>query len=385
MCQNHPIQQRGHCHALVYSNTGDSMTTTSGDTSVTAYDVVTLVEMAGRRCGKLAGSLSAEETLTSQLELSMMLNAMINEGVPLFTIDKQIYGLNLNQNLLQFTPDTVDLQNVLYRFNNLPSGGIAASSAGGSASNAFDQNLSTFCQQTAPNGNISYNFGTQSVVVTVGILMYATATLNPVYEYSNDAVTWTIVVPAASQASIYTAGQWYWQEVSFPQSALYFRIRETSGGTLNATELVFGTSANEILLSRINKDDYQNLPFKNQQGRPLQFWYDRQIIPQAWLWPASMYSFNSVVVWRRRIIQNVGSFTNSIEMPNRMLDYVVSSLALRMALIIPGIDLANRLPILQQQMMTAKELAWREERDNSPLYYAPMISGYTGYASGGRS
>jgi hypothetical protein len=212
--------------------------------------------------------------------------------------------------------------------------------------------------------------------------MYATATLNPVYEYSNDGINWTIVVPAASAATTYTAGQWYWQDVSFPQSGLYFRIRETSGGTLNATELVFGTAANEILLSQINKDDYQNLPFKNQQGRPLQFWLDRQIIPQMWVWPASMYSFNSVVVWARRIIQNVGAFTDSIQMPNRMLDYVLSALAIRMALIIPGIDLVNRLPILQQQLQAAKELAWREERATGPLYFGVNIGGYTGYAGG---
>lgn len=357
------------------------MTTTSGDISVTAYDQITLLELAGRRCGKLAGSLSAEEILYSQLELSMLLNEMVNEGCPLFTVNKQIYGLNLNQNILPLSPDTVDVQNVLYRFNNLPSGGIPAASSG-NASNAFDQNLATFCQQTAPNGNISYNFGTQTVIVTVGILMYATAILNPVYEYSNDGVTWIIVVSAASAATTYTAGQWYWQDVSMPQSGLFFRIRETSGGMLNATEVVFGTAANEILLSQINKDDYQNLPFKNQQGRPLQFWLDRQIIPQMWVWPASMYSFNSVVVWARRIIQNVGSLTDSIQMPNRMLDYVVSALAVRMALIIPGIDLANRLPILQTQLQSSKSLAWSEERASGPLYYSPMISGYTGYASG---
>ncbi len=323
------------------------MTTTSGDISITQYDVTTLIEAAARRCGKLPGSLSAEETLDSRLELSMMINALVNEGCPLWTVNKQIYGLNLNQNILQFSPDTVDLQNVLYRFNNLPSGGVAASSAGGNAANAFDQNLTTACTQTAPNGNISYNFGTAVVIVTVGMLMNSTQTLNPIYEYSQDGITWVSSVPAASASSTFTAGQWYWQDVASPFSAPYYRVRETSGGTLDATELVFGTSANEIVLSRINKDDYQNLPFKNQQGRPLQFWFDRQIIPQAWMWPASMYSFNSIVVWARRIIQNVGNYTNSLQFPNRWLDSVIFTLASRMIYILPGVDL-NRAPMLEQ-------------------------------------
>ncbi len=360
------------------------MTTTSGDTSITQYDVVSLLEMAARRCGQLGGRLSAEEALDARLELSMMLNALVQEGVPLWTVDKQIYGLNLNQNLLQFSPDTVDLQNVLYRFNNLPSGGIAASSAGGVASNAFDQNLTTACIQTAPNGNISYNFTTPVTIVTVGILMNATTTLNPIYEYSTDNSTWVTAVPAASASSSFTQGQWYWQDVSAPQTAQYFRVRETAGGTLNLTEVVFGTSANEIILSQINKDDYQNLPYKNQIGRPLQFWFDRQIVPQAWIWPASQYSFNSLVVWRRRIIQNVGEFTNSIEFPNRWLDTIIYSLAARIIYILPSADL-NRAANLEQKAADARKLAWTEERPTGPFYLGVMIGGYTGQGNGNNS
>ncbi len=354
------------------------MTTTSGSTAITQYDVTTLLEAAARRCGQLGGRLSAEEALDARLELSMMLNALVQEGVPLWTVDKQIYGLNLNQNLLQFSPDTVDLQNVLYRFNNLPSGGIAASSAGGIPSNAFDQNLTTACTQTAPNGNISYNFTTPTTVVTVGFLPNVTGTLNPIYEYSLDGTNWVTSIPAASASSTFTAGQWYWQDVdesNIPTSAQYYRVRETSGGTLNVTELVFGTPANEIVISRLNKDDYQNLPYKNQIGRPLQYWFDRQIIPQAWIWPASQYSFNSLVVWRRRIIQNVGEFTNSLEFPNRWLDTIIYSLAARILYILPGADL-SRAPVLEAKAMEARNLAWTEERDNSFLAYSPMIGCY---------
>jgi len=360
------------------------VTTTSNNLTVTQYDVITLLEMAVRRCGKLAGSISAEDMIMARLELSMLINAMVNRGVPLWTIDKQIYGLNLNQNLLPFTPDTVDLINVLYRYNNLPSGGVAASSDGGVADYAFDQNLNTACTQTSPDGNISYNFLTQTTVTTVGYLPNVTSDLNLIYEYSVDGVTWVTAISASGVAT-YTAGQWYWLDISYPQTAQYFRVRETSGGTLNVTELVFGTSANETVLSRINRDDYQNLPYKNQIGRPLQYWFDRQIIPQAWVWPASQYSFNSLVVWRRRIIQNVGDYTNSLEFPNRFLDYIINSLALRLAKIIPGVDM-SRVPMLMADKAESEQMAWSEERDNSAFYISPMIGGYTGYngSSGSR-
>lgn len=357
--------------------------TTSGTINSQSYDVTSLIEMACRRCGQLGGRLSAEEALFCRDELSMSMNALINGGVPLWTVDKQIYGLNLNQNLVQFTSGTVDIQNILYRFNNLPSGGTAASSAGGTASNAFDQNLATACTQTSPNGNISYAFATQTIVVTVGLLMNATAILNPIYEYSVDGTNWVQSVPVAREPSTFVQGQWYWQDVTSPQSALYYRVRETSGGTLNVIEVVFGTSANEIILSRLNKDDYQNLPFKNQMGRPLQYWFDRQITPQMWLWPASQYSFNSLVVWRRRELQDVGAFTNTLEFPSRWLDTVIATLASRLIYILPGADLSCA-PTLEQKAAQARDLAWTEERDNSPLYYSPMIGGYTSHSYGGR-
>ncbi len=353
---------------------------TSGTYLQQTYDVVSLIEMAARRCGQLGGRLSAEEVLDARNELQMMLNAMVQEGTCLWTVDKQIYGLNLNQNILQFSADTVDLQNVLYRFNNLPSGGIAASSSGGVASYAFDQNLDTACIQTVPDGNISYNFLTPTTICTVGLLPNATGNLNPVYEYSVDGGTWIESV-AASGSSTFTQGQWYWQDVTFPQTANYYRVRETSGGILNVTELVFGTAANEIIISRLNKDDYQNLPYKNQIGRPLQYWFDRQIIPQAWIWPASQYSFNSLVVWRRRVLQDVGAFTDTIEFPARWLDTIIYSLACRIIYILPGADL-SRAPMLEQKAVQARQLAWTEERDDSPLYYTPMIGGYTSQSTG---
>ena len=116
--------------------------TTSGLTNSTQYDVATIIEMAARWCGKLAGTLTAEDTILAQQSLQTIINTLVNEGTPLWTVSKNVYGVNLNQNLLQLSADTIDIQNALYRFNNLPSGGIPSASSG-VAANAFDQNLAT--------------------------------------------------------------------------------------------------------------------------------------------------------------------------------------------------------------------------------------------------
>ncbi len=213
------------------------------------------------------------------------------------------------------------------------------------------------------------------------MLVNGTALLNPIYEYSADGITWVEFIPVARQSSSYAAGQWYWQDVASPQSAQYYRVRETSGGTLNVTEMVFGTSANEIILSQINKDDYQNLPCKNQVGRPLQYWFDRQIVPQAWIWRASAYSFNSLVVWSWRVIQDIGAFSNTIQIPPWWYDPIMDALAARLIWVLPGADL-SRAPMLEQKAMMSKNAAWIQSKDNSPVYLSPMIGGYT--QQGGR-
>jgi len=361
--------------------------TTSGSVATVQIDVATIIETAVRRCGLLPGSLTTESLNTAKTNLFLLMSALVNKGAPLWTVEKIVMGMNVNQFLLQLPVGTIDIRNALYRYNVLPSGGTAYSSAGGIAANAFAYTGSGACTQTSPNGYISYNFGSQIVIPTVGFLPNTTHTLNPVYEWSNDGVTWTSYATASLSGGMagsygsgsYLANQWYWQDINQPISAQYFRLRETSGGTLDIASLVFGQPAREITISRSNADDYQNLPYKNQtggSGRPLQYWFDRQIQPQMWMWPASQYAYNAMVIWARRQLQDVGTFTNVLEFPDRWLDAVISDLACRLAYELQGVNF-NRIPLLEAKAKDAMQDAWQEERDKSPIYFSANISPYT--------
>lgn len=353
---------------------------TSGVLSATNLDVITLIEKATRKCGKPPSILDAETLFDAKSELFTLMSALINDGIPLWTIDKQVYGIHSNQNVIPFTSGTVDVINALSRVNVLPGGGTPFSSAGGIAANAFDQDLYTACTQTSSNGYIQYDFGGAVVITTVGLLPSTTGNLNPIFEYSPDGLTWSTAIAPAQVATSFVAGTWYWQDVgnlTSYSSAQYFRVRETSGGTLNMTEVVFGRAPQELPMSRQNRDDYQMLPNKYTLGRPLQYWFDRQIVPQMWIWPASAYEFNTIALWRRREIQDVGTFTNTIEVPNRWLDDIITELSSRICLL-PGLNVAtDRITLLQTLAQNTKMRAWTEERDASPFYVSPNIRGYT--------
>ena len=360
---------------------------TSGTVGVQNLDLISLITIAIRRCGLLPGGLNPEDLQTAQQAAFLCLSSLVNQGIPLWTIEKIVLGLNINQYLLQLPPATIDVRSVLYRYNVLPTGGTPYSSAGGVAANAFDGIGTNACIQTSPNGYIEYNFGSATQVSTVGFLNNATGTLSPVWEWSNDNATWTQMAAGSNAGGqvgttgnqTYTAGQWYWQDIAQPPSAEYYRIRETSGGTLNVLQVVFGQPAREVTISRSNGDDYQNLPYKQAvggSGRPLQYWVDRQIQPQLWMWPQSGYLFNSIVVWGRRMIQDVGSLSNNIEFPTRWLDAIVGDLASRLSYELQGVNPA-RIPLLEAKAAKALQIAMMEERDDSPVYYAPQIGCYT--------
>lgn len=352
----------------------------SGTVGTTSLDVISLIEKAIRKCGKVPSTVDAETLIDAQSELFVMTQALINDGIPLWTIVKKIIGVHQNQNPIPMPTGTVDIINALYRTNYLPAGGSPASSAGGNANNAFDQNLNTACTQTAPDGNISYNFLNPVVITTVGYLPNSTGDLNLTYETSLDGTNWSPAILPSSAASTFTAGTWYWQDIpqaNFYSNAQYFRVRETSGGTLDATEIVFGTAPYALPMSRQNKDDYQNLPNKQSIGRPLQFWFDRQLTPQMWVWQLAMTEFGSIEAWTRREIMDVGSFTNTLEFPARWLDDIITELAARISLV-PGIKAdPQRITLLQSMAAKSNMRAWTEERDNSPVFYSPNIRGYT--------
>jgi hypothetical protein len=78
----------------------------------------------------------------------------------------------------------------------------------------------------------------------------------------------------------------------------------------------------------------------------------------------------------RRQIQDVGSLTNELEIPQRWLGAVTDMLAARNAFSLPGIDAGLRTELQNRAMMSYKT-AGAEERDNSPLKFSMGFGCYT--------
>ena len=340
------------------------------------FNVQTFIDHGARRAGKLAEELTSEQVVSARESLFMILQSLINIGIQYWAIDKKIYGLNPDQFQYLLPVGGNDVLNALYRTMNRPTGNYSASS--GLASNAFDNNLETVDIQTSPNGNILVNFGTDNSIYagSIGICPGVSGDFHILLEVSNDGTTWKTLKDCGVET--WVDYQWLWYDIDPGATMQYYRMRETGGNTLQVREFYVGNMSRQIPMARLNRDDYTNLPNQNfTANQPYQFWFNRTI-PQATinLWPVPDNPFVQMVVWYSKQIMDVGDLTNELEIPTRWYEAVQMMLSHRMALELPGVAV-DRITYLEGQAEKYLAQAEQEERDRSPIYYAPNIGVYT--------
>jgi len=351
------------------------------DTYGQVYNVQTLIDHGARRCGKLAEELTSEQILSARESLGFVLTNLINIGIQYWAIKKEVVGLNANKYIYTLPNGANDVLNALYRTMTRPTGSYTTS-AGGTVSNAADNDVDTYCQQTSANGNISINFGTDNPVYagSIGLLPYVSgggsATWSVTLEYSTDGVTWNTLDDLGSV--VVTDNQWIWTDIDPGQTVQYYRVRAYNGTTLALREFFVGDNSREITMARLNRDDYTNLPNKNfTANQPYQFWFNRTVPnPEIYLWPVPSDPFVQMTIWYSKQIMDVGDLTDELQIPQRWYLAVVNMLAHQMAMELPGVDV-NRITYLEAQAEKSLNLAEQEERDKSPIYWAPNISVYT--------
>ena len=345
------------------------------------YSVQTLIDHAARRCGKLAEELTSEQLVAAREVLGMTLSSLINIGIQYWAIEKEVIGLTADKYIYSLPVGANDVLNALYRTMNRPSGDYA-SSAGGTVSFVADNNVDTVCQQTSPNGNISVDFGTDNPVYagSIGVLPYVagggSATWTFTLEYSTDNSTWNTLENVGTV--VVSDNQWLWYDIDPGQTVQFYRIRASGGTTLALREWYVGNNSREITMSRLNRDDYTNLPNKNfTANQPYQFWFNRTIPqPEIYLWPTPNDPFIQMTVWYSKQIMDVGDLTDELQIPQRWYLATLAMLSHQLALELPQVPL-DRVQYLETQAMRYLNEAEQEERDRSPIYFAVNLMPYT--------
>ena len=327
----------------------------SNTVSTTVFDTRKVIDLAVKRCKLKPEQITPEIIATANDELYLMLSALGNMNIPLWAIEKHIYGIvEGNPNLVTNT-GTVDVLEATLRYLQQVTG----------------TNTDTVQSRTIA-------FDTPTTVTTVGVRWGGPSKpLTLARSDDNFAYTFLDIYPAVSPA---TVGEWTWYDIADPIPALFFLVQTVDLSPFVFLEIYTGNMPSEIPLARLNRDDYTNLPNKFfPSQRPLQYWFDRQVRqPVMRLWPAPNASaiHQQIVVWAKRQIMDVGSMTQELEVPQRWYDAIVAGLAARIAQAETDVNPDLIAPLQATAAMTLT-IAQGEERDNSPMRMAPRIGCYT--------
>ena len=86
------------------------------------------------------------------------------------------------------------------------------------------------------------------------------------------------------------------------------------------------STQSDIMIDRISRDEFLNIPSKLTEGRPTQWYVDRTITPVLNVWPTPDQSY-TYVYDRLTRIQDADTFTNTMDVPFRFYPCLAAGLA----------------------------------------------------------
>jgi hypothetical protein len=114
-------------------------------------------------------------------------------------------------------------------------------------------------------------------------------------------------------------------------------VQGTAEYTLNedvvdVLDMALRRDGTDYELNRISRSEYLDFPDKTSQGRPSQFYFNRQIEPVITLWQTPENSTDQLVYYYVRRIEDVNTLANTTGIPFRFYPCMVAGLAYYLAI-----------------------------------------------------
>lgn len=143
-----------------------------------------------------------------------------------------------------------------------------------------------------------------------------------------------------------------------------------SGTYSDLLEVVLRRSGTDYTLSRMSRSEYMSLPNKSTEGRPSQYFFNRQINPEITLWATPDNSTDSLVFYYIQRIEDVDTLANTTDAPFRFLPCMVAGLAYYLSIK----RAPERVQLLKAVYEEEFQRAADEDEDRVPLKLQPSIS-----------
>jgi len=326
--------------------------TTSGTVATTVIDTASLMEHAFRRCKVLPNAQTPETVLIAQECLYMLLLNIGNTGLNLWAVEKAFMSLQAGVKTYVTAPGTLDVLNVIYSQPSLSTSVFSATAQGGKA--------------TLPALTKNVRIGVQFSAGYTGALTLKSSVDGLVF-------TTDSTMPSAT----YATGQYYWFELSNTSAMLSYTVEGPVIAYPVVSSILAAATTYDLPLSQWNRDTYASLNNKDQLGRPsTSYFYEKKLTPQLTLWPVPNNSTDHLTIYRHRQPQDVGSLSQTLEIPQRWLDGFIWLLAARLCFELPTVDpqvVQNVLAMADKQSLDMVQ----SETDGAQIFLTPAIRAYS--------
>jgi hypothetical protein len=127
----------------------------------------------------------------------------------------------------------------------------------------------------------------------------------------------------------------------------------------------------DLTVDRVSREYYLNIPNKLTQGRPVQYFVDRQISPVLYLWPRPNTTYY-IIVDKLVRMDDAGAGVNTLQVPFRFYPCLAAGLAYYIAMK----KAPERVQLLKAVYEEEFERAAGEDRDRASLTLAPVQNFY---------
>lgn len=331
-------------------------------------DADLIIRDAFERCGIENWAEGGLKYDAARRSLNFLFSHWVNRGLSLFTVEQSVVEVVANQPVYNLPENTSKILEAKNANANRILGGIPSSSAGGNAAAPFTTTISGSCTQTSPDGNISYLYPSGTCITLVGIMSQTTQYYRLFIEcsYLSSPTDDDWITVLETPMTLYRFGESNWFYLPFTKSAVNWRIRETSGNTLNIAQIYFGIPQYSVPMSSLGRDLYFQYPSNPSPGTSTCYWLNRIQTPTLNIYPYPDGSYQFIFYNRVRYIQDVGDFFNSVNVVGRFLEAVAAGLAAKLA--------EKYAPSLFPNLEQKAEKAYIEAAKEDTEYVNPRIT-----------
>ena len=141
---------------------------------------------------------------------------------------------------------------------------------------------------------------------------------------------------------------------------------------IDVLSVVARRDGTDYSMARLSRDSFISIPDKTTEGRPNQFFLDRQLTPNLKVWPVPENSTDVILYDALTRMDDADTFSNTLDMPFRFYPCLAAGLAYYISMK----KAPNRVQLLKSVYEEEFDRASVEDRDRASFNIVPRYDYY---------